>query len=192
MRTVIGHAVRHQVAFVGPFGVGKTTAVHAVSDTDVVNTDVSTRALPRPGSPRKATTTVGIDYGEWTTPAGVTIGVYGTPGQERFSPARRGAATKAHCVLWLFGNQPYGVDEGEEWLGYLGADSWRRLTVAVSRLGERKGCPDLAAYGRMAHRFDKSIPVVAADPRERDDVERVVLTALRGADRRTARKAASA
>ncbi len=40
MQPVLGTTTSQQVAFVGPFGVGKSTAVRAISDTPVVNTDV--------------------------------------------------------------------------------------------------------------------------------------------------------
>ncbi len=184
MRSVIGHARDLQVSFVGPFGVGKSTAVRAISDTPVVNTDVRSVVgrIPRPGSPRKETTTVGLDFGDWHSPSGRVVSVVGTPGQERFQTVRSSAVPRANAVvLWLFGDQTYGVDEGEEWVGFLGdRRTWERLTIAVTRLGDAPGCPQLRAYEEMAHRFDPAIPVVTADPRERDSVASVLSTALRG------------
>lgn len=184
MRSVIGHTRDLQVSFVGPFGVGKSTAVRAISDTPVVNTDVRSAVgrVPRPGSPRKLTTTVGLDYGDWRSPGGQVVSIVGTPGQERFQTVRKSAIPRANAVvLWLFGDQKYGVDEGAEWVGFLGdRHTWERLTIAVTRLGDAPGCPGLEAYTEMAHRHDSGIPVVTADPRERTSVERVVSVALRG------------
>jgi signal recognition particle receptor subunit beta len=183
MRAVIGHSQLRHVAFCGPYGVGKTTAVRVVSDTPVVNTDVSSGGAglaPRPGSPRKLTTTVGIDYGEWTAPDGARVAVLGTPGQERFATLRKNALTRGSgIVLWLFGDKDYAVDEGEEWINFLG-DSlvWHRLTVAVTRYGERADAPPLAAYRRMMDTYDRTMGLALADPRERADVEQVLQLAL--------------
>lgn len=38
---VVGATTSHQVVFVGPMGVGKTTAVKALSDIPIVSTDVA-------------------------------------------------------------------------------------------------------------------------------------------------------
>ncbi len=184
MRAVIGHSQLRQVAFCGPYGVGKTTAVRVVSDTPVVNTDVSSAGAglaPRPGSPRKLTTTVGIDYGEWRAPDGAQVAVLGTPGQERFATLRKNALARGSgIVLWLYGDKEYAVDEGEEWINFLG-DSlvWHRLTLAITRYGESAEAPPLAAYRRMMDTYDRTMGLAVADPRERADVEQILQLALR-------------
>lgn len=184
MRAVIGHTQLRQVAFCGPFGVGKTTAVRVVSDIPVVNTDVSSAAArrdPRPGSPRKLTTTVGIDSGEWVTPDGTRVAVLGTPGQERFATLRANALSRGSgIVLWLYGDKDYAVDEGEEWINFLGDRTvWRRLMLAVTRHGDSDESPPLVAYRKMMDKYDRTMGLTLADPRERADVERVLSLALR-------------
>ena len=72
---------RLKIVFSGPMGAGKTQAISSLSDipvvsTEVMNTDLDTNA--------KLLTTVGMDYGELTVDGGASIGLYGTPGQERF------------------------------------------------------------------------------------------------------------
>lgn len=185
MKAVIGHTQTRQVAFVGPFGVGKSTAVRAISDTEVVNTDVlsAVDSIPRPGSPRKRTTTVGLDYGEWHGQQGQPIAVVGTPGQERFQTMRASAAPRADAVvLWLFGDHAYGLEEAQEWIEFLGdKTTWQRMTLAVTRLGDEPNCPTLSDYLRLGRGYHAKMAVVAADPRQRTDVERVVDTALRTA-----------
>jgi signal recognition particle receptor subunit beta len=52
-----------KLVFTGSMGAGKTTAISAISEIPVVNTDVSTTDEARR---RKATTTVALDYGEMT------------------------------------------------------------------------------------------------------------------------------
>ncbi|MFB2539041.1 MULTISPECIES: ATP/GTP-binding protein [unclassified Acinetobacter] len=71
----------YKIVFGGAMGAGKTAAIQALSDipvlsTEALNTDVT--------SHEKMLTTVGIDYGEITLDDGVKVGLYGTPGQDRF------------------------------------------------------------------------------------------------------------
>lgn len=71
----------YKIVFAGSMGAGKSSAIGVLSDievfsTDVMNTDITTHT--------KLKTTVGIDYGEITLDDGLQIGLYGTPGQDRF------------------------------------------------------------------------------------------------------------
>ncbi len=182
MKAVIGRATVRQVAFVGPFGVGKTTAVRTVSDIPVVSAEVLSSAAvgsqTRVG--RKLTTTVGLDYGEWADTHGRPIAVVGTPGQARFGAVRRSATPRStSIVLWLFGQHDYALDEAQEWLSFLEGDrTMARLTVAVTRLEENIAAPPLAAYRPLVDRISRDIPLLAADPRRRDDVVEVLRAAL--------------
>lgn len=67
--------------FTGTPGAGKTTAISAISDFPPVSTDAfATDEL----SDIKEQTTVAMDFGELTLESGERIGLYGTPGQDRF------------------------------------------------------------------------------------------------------------
>lgn len=73
---------KYKIVFGGTMGAGKSSAINMLSDvpvvsTEAVNTDMQAHS--------KALTTVGIDYGEIVLDDGATIGLYGTPGQERFN-----------------------------------------------------------------------------------------------------------
>lgn len=73
---------QYKIVFSGTMGAGKTEAIRSLSDipvllTEAFNTDTE--------SHNKMETTVGIDYGEVTLEDGTKIGLYGTPGQERFN-----------------------------------------------------------------------------------------------------------
>lgn len=71
----------YKLVFAGPVGAGKTTAVQALSDIEVVSTESvasdETRRLKR-------TTTVAMDYGVMRLDNGDQVHLYGTPGQKRF------------------------------------------------------------------------------------------------------------
>ena len=72
---------QYKIVFGGTMGAGKSAAIQALSDipvvtTEAVNTDTAAH--------HKFLTTVGIDYGEISLEDGTQIGLYGTPGQDRF------------------------------------------------------------------------------------------------------------
>ncbi len=69
-----------KIVVTGPFSAGKTEFIKAVSEIEVVATE---RKLTRDALPGKEETTVAMDYGR-TTLKGMTIQLYGTPGQPRF------------------------------------------------------------------------------------------------------------
>ena len=183
MMPVLGTPIPRQVSFVGPFGVGKTTAVCTVSDTQVSSTEVLSSALRartgRPGRHLKTTTTVGLEIGEWRTSDGQTISVVGTPGQERFDLVRKSAMPRSTgVVLWLFGHHDMALLDAELWLEFIAAEvSTSKLTVAVTRLEEPH--TQLEAFREVVAARDDRIPVIPADPRDRDSVAQVLHTALR-------------
>ena len=74
--------MEHKIIFAGPMGAGKTTAIAAISDIDVVSTE---SAATDEVALRKANTTVAMDYGVLRLEGGSSVHLYGTPGQERFS-----------------------------------------------------------------------------------------------------------
>ena len=72
---------RYKIVFGGTMGAGKSAAIQALSDipviaTEALNTDCSVSD--------KTWTTVGIDYGEIALEDDLVVGLYGTPGQNRF------------------------------------------------------------------------------------------------------------
>jgi signal recognition particle receptor subunit beta len=73
----------YKFIFTGPIGSGKTTAVAAISDTEVINTEANL-SIPDDDHSEKQTLTVGLDYGTLTLENKDKIHLYGTPGQERF------------------------------------------------------------------------------------------------------------
>lgn len=73
---------RYKIVFGGAMGAGKSEAIASLSDiqvlaTEALNTDEIAHS--------KLLTTVGIDYGEISIDDETRIGLYGTPGQDRFN-----------------------------------------------------------------------------------------------------------
>jgi signal recognition particle receptor subunit beta len=90
----------------GPFGVGKTTLIRALSETPPLHTEevmTQTGAMvdDLAGVRDKTTTTVAIDFGRLTLPGDLVLYLFGTPGQRRFRPLWEDIARGALGALVL-------------------------------------------------------------------------------------------
>ena len=72
---------KYKIVFGGTMGAGKTEAIKSLSEINVLSTEAYNTDEQ---SHSKTLTTVGIDYGEIKLDDGITVGLYGTPGQDRF------------------------------------------------------------------------------------------------------------
>ncbi len=71
-----------KILVTGPFAAGKTSLIQSVSQTAVVSTDVVTSGDE---SDVKSHTTVAMDFGTYRLPdEGISLLLFGTPGQPRF------------------------------------------------------------------------------------------------------------
>lgn len=69
-----------KIAFIGSVGSGKTTIISSLSNCLPMSTDVQSSQ-----NIGKDTTTVGIDFGQINIDDDMHIGLYGVPGQRKFS-----------------------------------------------------------------------------------------------------------
>jgi signal recognition particle receptor subunit beta len=146
--------------FAGPPGVGKSTAIAAISDKPPIMTDV---AATDEVAAIKAMTTVAMDYGEFDVGDGSVVRLYGTPGQKRFDFMWRILLKGALGLIVLIDNSRddpladlcnYLDDFGD----FAGADG-SGVVIGITRLGERPA-PSLDDYTEL----------LMNDMRKRDDV----------------------
>ncbi|HEX4401446.1 MAG TPA: ATP/GTP-binding protein [Galbitalea sp.] len=168
----------HVILFTGPMGAGKTTAIKSLSDIDVVSTEAN-------NSERhvvdKATTTVALDYGEILIDDDEKVRLYGIPGQKRFDFMWAILKERAKGMILLVNND--APDPIEQMLSFI--DDFRELydrggvVVGVSRADVVDG-PTLSDFSDALERTnpDLVIPVFTVDPRDRNQMEDVLLTLI--------------
>ena len=181
LQVVLGHTTTHQVVFVGPFGVGKTTALRTVSDIPVVNTDVASSEISTDAALEgKTGTTAGFDYGEWRFMDGSRVSLIGIPGQERFNTMWDVMLPRSSAiVLWLYGNREGGLAECRKWLDALAErKAISRLAVLLTRVNDIEAERVLEPYRELISQYHPLAPVMTADPRRQPDVLQAITMAL--------------
>jgi signal recognition particle receptor subunit beta len=157
-------------------GAGKTTAIQALSEIEVVRTEAanSERHIVD-----KATTTVALDYGEILLDVDEKVRLYGIPGQKRFDFMWTILKARAKGMILLVNNDaPNPVGEMLDFL-----DEFRELydrggvVVGISRSDVAEG-PSPAAFAEALERLHPGlvIPVFSIDPRNRDQMQMLLLT----------------
>jgi signal recognition particle receptor subunit beta len=162
----------------GGFGVGKTTAVGAISEiepltTEAPITEVAAGVDDLTHTPAKTTTTVAMDFGCITIDPTLKLYLFGTPGQERFG------------FMW--------DDIVEGAVGALVVVDTRRLDDCYAAVDyfEHRGIPFAVAvnafHDRVDHPLDEvrwaldvsdGVPVLVFDARERGSVRDALLAVL--------------
>ncbi len=166
---------RLKIVFSGPMGAGKTQAIASLSDTPVVSTEVQNTDLD---SHSKVLTTVGMDYGELTLEGGAGIGLYGTPGQERFSFIWPILSQGALGVVILIDHS--ATDPLADLAKYLDTFSKMyngRIVIGVSQV-DKMPERDTSIYRDWLDKNQLNLPVYPVDMRKKDDVLLLVETII--------------
>ena len=179
----------------GGFGVGKTTAVAAVTEIPVLSTEAAitevsaeyrrsttgggtSEAEAKPGGIREAKTqtTVALDFGRITFDREVRAYLFGTPGQDRFGFMWRDLIEGAYGALVMVDTRR--LDEC-----YPAVDYFERtglpFVVAINRFDGRVD-HDIADV-RWALAIGHRVPVVTFDARVRRSVRDALVVLLRHA-----------
>ena len=154
--------------FTGPPGVGKSTAIAAVSEFAPVVTDVlATDEL----SDLKAQTTAALDFGEITLDDGEKVRLYGTPGQRRFSFMWEILIEGGLGLVILVDNsRPDPLADLDIYLeNFSGFIRDTGAVIGVTRM-ESHPQPDLDDFAAHLERHGLALPVLEVDIRRREDV----------------------
>jgi hypothetical protein len=180
-----------KILVAGGFGVGKTTAVAALSEiapltTEAAITSVAAGMDDVSLTPGKTTTTVAMDFGRVTIDDSVKLYIFGTPGQDRFGFMWNDLAQGALGALVL-------VDDRRIDDCYAAIDYFETLglpfVVGVNRF-EGQPRRDLETV-RWALAVPPAVPVVELDARDFGSVRDATLVLLEEALARARSRAAA-
>ena len=166
----------HVILIAGPMGVGKTTAIGALSEIPVVRTEAVNTDLARNA---KATTTVALDYGEITLDGGDKVRLYGVPGQERFEFMWRILQKRALGMMLLVDDSSTQPQADLEHFLDVFADLCRRdaVVIGITRAGAR-GAASVDAYHEVLRRRGQMLPLFEVDAREGSQMQLLLTTLI--------------
>lgn len=162
-----------KIVFVGNVGAGKTTAVSAISEIPIIGSEA--KATEQDALHRKMTTTVSLEYGVIHID-NTKIHIYGTPGQRRFNFMTSIASKGAEGMIILIDNghkQPltevdYFLQTHREFL------KEHPAIIGITHYDDDNTETYLIEYHRYVRDNGFSCPVMRIDPREKDQVQKMV------------------
>ncbi len=166
---------RLKIVFSGPMGAGKSQAISSLSDIDVVSTEVKNTDLDQHS---KALTTVGMDYGELSIDENTSIGLYGTPGQERFSfiwPILTQGALGIVILIDHSADNP--TEDLANYLQTFQAMYDGRIVIGVSQI-DKMPEREFNIYHEWMDANSINLPIYPVDMRVKDDVLLLVETII--------------
>jgi uncharacterized protein len=166
----------HVILFTGPMGAGKTTAIQSLSEIEVVRTEANNSERDIVDKP---TTTVALDYGEILIDGDEKVRLYGIPGQKRFDFMWAILKQRAEGMVLLVNND--APDPIAEMLSFI--DDFRELydrggvVIGISRSDVKPGPSVVDFYAALENMHPGLvIPVFTVDPRNRDQMQMVLLS----------------
>ncbi|NOY73617.1 MAG: GTP-binding protein [Gammaproteobacteria bacterium] len=161
----------HKIIFTGPVGVGKTTAINAISDIPTVSTEQVSTAQ----ADNKTHTTVALDYGMIRLNNGECIHIYGTPGQGRFNFMWKILSEGGLGLVMLMDNSRDNPFDDlhfyyNEFKSFIAANA---LIVGITHMEDKK-TPTISDYHEQLRRYHINPPIFEVDGRNRDDIRSMI------------------
>ncbi len=168
-----------KIVVTGPFSAGKTTLIRTIADVAIVGTE---REVTDETRATKTTTTVAMDFGRINFADGLSLYVFGTPGQRRFETVWEilSEGMLGFIVLVHAGDEASMNDAAHI------LSSFRRyadvpFVIGVTHLDQTEQEQHLLfTQLRIGLELPPEAPVVACDPRSKEDVKALLLHILFG------------
>ena len=166
---------RYKIVFGGGMGSGKSQAILSLSEipvfsTEALNTDEVAHF--------KMQTTVGIDYGEITINEHLKIGLYGTPGQQRFSFMWPAIAKGALGIVILVDHSAANpLADLQTYIDSFAGGMDRIVIIGVTHVDIADN-RSLSIYRDFLRKSKCNYPIYAVDTRRREDVLLLIETII--------------
>ena len=157
---------QYKIVFGGKMGAGKTQAIKSLSEISVLSTEAQNTDQQ---AHNKALTTVGIDYGEIKLEDGVVVGLYGTPGQDRFDFVWSVICKGAIGAVILIDHSQKDALEDLKFYYKTFKEYVNNIVVGVTHVDEDSKHL-LKQYKDWMHLNQLSMPIFAIDARKKDEV----------------------
>ena len=172
-----------KIVVTGPFAAGKTSLIQAISEVTVLGTE---RAISDDTGAGKDTTTVAMDFGRVSLSNGLSLFLFGTPGQRRFEVMWEVLSEgMIGFILLVNGSDERSAADAARQLETFQAYADVPFVVGVTHL-DTDGDDAVAALDRVRTTLglDEEAEVIPCDPRSREDVKAMMLRILWGVLRR--------
>ena len=168
--------IESKIIFTGPVGVGKTTAIAAISDEPPIQTDARASDMTLA---RKANTTVAMDYGVIRLDELTKVHLYGTPGQERFDFMWEILSQGSIGLILMLDNTRSNPLKDLQFFMEAFADliAMAPMVIGVSKM-DLQSKPHLDVYREYMNSNNINAPVFEVDAREESDVKNLVMALL--------------
>lgn len=157
---------QYKIVFGGAMGAGKSSAIQTLSDIPVFSTEVPNTDID---AHQKELTTVGIDYGEISLDSGVKVGLYGTPGQERFDFMWPLLCQGAIGAIILIDHSSHSALNALEFYVKRFKSYTETIVIGVTHIDGRIGV-SAEIYHQWLYKNDYDFPLFFVDARNKDDV----------------------
>ena len=169
---------QYKIVFAGSMGAGKSTAIQTISNIDVLSTEAINTDTE---AHQKSLTTVGIDYGELYLDENTQIGLYGTPGQQRFDfiwdVINEGAIG---TIILIDHNTDAPITELSNYLTYFSKQQFN-IIIAITHLDEN---PKVSTeiYHDWMQQQSNHYPLFFIDARNPEDILMLIDAMLANAE----------
>lgn len=167
-----------KIVVTGPFAAGKTSLIQTISEVTVLGTE---RAVSDETRARKDSTTVAMDFGRVSLGDGLSLFLFGTPGQRRFEVMWDVLSEgMIGFIVLVDASDARSCGEAAAVLETFRAYADVPCVVGVTHLDGGVDPAAAVAAVREGLELGEDTPVVACDPRSREDVKALLLRILFG------------